>query len=235
MAVNSVSRNPAQMAAFVGNHAVVAAINNFVPKSDIEYYTKLQGLQTEPYLLPILLDSFHKFVINSNMHPVRIALNLQKYSGLMDHLKMIKKVLELMADREMHKKNEVNEVMSFKYHYLGWIVQEVLKCREHFQPRIGGGDTETENDKIIELLSKRMLKENKNGQLDYMELSIRECVREYEFRECTIFRQIVSQLSNKETLHGLDVIKTAINGQRGFVVFIFSIFTLYIIINYCRN
>ena len=33
-------RTAAAMAAFVGNHACVAVINNFIPKEDIWYYTR---------------------------------------------------------------------------------------------------------------------------------------------------------------------------------------------------
>lgn len=216
-ALNSVNRTPSQMAAFVGNHAAVACINNFIPKSEIEYYTKVQGQQTEPYLPVILLDSFHKFVIQSNVHPVRIALNLQRFGQLSDHLKTIKKVLDLMRDREMQKRNEINEIMTFKYHYLGWIVGEIITCRERFQARKETQDADSKSD-YLELFAKRVLKENKTGQLEYVESTVRECVREFPFRESTIFRQIVVQLTNKDCLPALDVVRGAIHGQRGFVV-----------------
>lgn len=215
-ATNSVSRTPSQMAAFVGNHAAVATINNFIPKTDIEYYTKLQGQQTEPYLPVYLLDSFHNFVIQSNIHPVRIALNLQKLGSFNDHLKELRKVLGMMVEREMTRRNEINEIMAFKYHYLGWIVNEIIKCRDYFQSRKDNG-SDSKSD-YSELFAKRALKENKAGLLDYLESTIKECVREFPFRECTIFRQVVSQLTNKEAAPALDVIRTAINGQRGFVV-----------------
>lgn len=53
--------------------------------------------------------------------------------------------------------------------------------------------------------------------MDYLEATIRECVREFPFRECTIFQQVVRQLASKEnTLSALEVLKQAINGQRGF-------------------
>ncbi len=222
-AVNSVSRTPAQMGAFVGNHAAVATINNFIPKTEIEYYTKLQGQQTEPYLPIILLDSFHRFVIESNIHPVRIALNLQKMGSFSEHLKELKKVLELMAEREMQRNNEVNEIMAFKYHYLGWIVNEINKCRDHFQSRnnkdVGaGGGVDNKSVDYVELFAKRVLKENRQGFLEYVESTVRDCVREFPFRECTIFRQIVTQLANKDCTSALDVVRAAINGQRGFVV-----------------
>lgn len=213
--LNSVNRTAAQMAAFVGNHRCVATINNFIPKSDIEYYTKLQGQQTEPYLPPFLLDSFHKFVIQTNLHPVRIALNLQKFGNLTDHLRKIKKVLEYMTEKEMQRSYDVNELMAFKYHYLSWIVAEIIRCQDHFQSRKEQGG-EMRHD-FVELFAKRVLKENKLGQLDYLEYTIRDCVREFPFRECTIFRQVVSQLANKEGPPALEVLKSAINGQRGFV------------------
>lgn len=207
------------MAAFVGNHAAVACINNYIPKSEIEYYTQIQGQQTEPTLPIILLDSLHKFVIQSNVHPVRIALNVQKFGVLSDHLKTVKKVLELMTEREVQKRNEINEIMAFKYHYLSFIVGEIIKCRDYFQSRKEpqeGGDAAKSD--FLELFTKRVLKENKMGQLEYVESTVRECVREFSFRESTVFKQVLVQLTSKDALPALDVIRGAINGQRGFVV-----------------
>lgn len=209
------------MAAFVGNHAVVASINNFVPIQDIEYYTTINGQQTEPTLPVVLLDSFHKFVIQSNLHPVRIALNLQKIGALSENLKLIRKVLTLMTDKEMQKHNEINELMAFKYHYLSWIVGEIHKCREYFQSRKENQTNDSKND-YLELFAKRVLKENKLGQLEYLESTIRDCVREFSYRDCAVFRQVVVQLANKECLPALDIMRGAINGQRGFVMNLFS-------------
>lgn len=220
-AQNSVNRTPAQMAAFVGNHAAVACINNYIPKSEIEYFTKVQGQQTEPILPIILLDSLHKLVIQSNMHPVRIALNIQKFGALSEHLKTTRKVLELMTEREVKKRNEINEIMAFKYHYLSYMVGEVIKCRDYFQTRKESqSDTADATGKsdFVELFVKRVLKENKQGQLEYVESTIRECVREFPFRESTVFKQILVQLTSKDALPALDVVRGAINGQRGFVV-----------------
>lgn len=210
-ALNSVNRTPAQMAAFVGNHAAVGCINNFVPLSQVEKYTKIQGQQTEPVLPIFLLESFHKFVIQSNVHPVRIAMNLQRIGVLSENLQPIRKVLNLMSEKEMQKHNELNEIMAFKYHYLSWIVGEINKCREYFQSR-----KEAKND-YLELFAKRVLKENRVGQLEYLESTIRECVREFNHRDIAIIRQIVMQLASKEHTPALDIIRTAINGQRGFV------------------
>ncbi|XP_058463187.1 ankyrin repeat and MYND domain-containing protein 2 [Malaya genurostris] len=217
-ATNSVGRTAAQMAAFVANHQVVATINNFVPIKEIECYTKLQGSQTEPMLPVVHLDGFHKFVMQTNIHPVRIALNLQKYGLFIDDLKRIKKVLEEMVEREMKRRTEVNEVMAFKYHYLGYFVNEIGKCRDYFLARKDGNSTKDQKSDFVELFARRVLKPGKDGSLEYIEATIRECVREFPFRECTVFRQVVTQLASKENVaSALEVIKSAINGQRGFV------------------
>lgn len=92
---NSVGRTAAQMAAFVGNHSCVSIINNYIPIADIDYYIKPQGLRTEPMLSPHLADSFHKFIMQINVHPVKIAMTLQKCLGLVDNLE---KVLYFILD-----------------------------------------------------------------------------------------------------------------------------------------
>lgn len=84
-ATNSVGRTAAQMAAFVGNHSCVATINNFIPKVDIDYYTKPQGLQTEAMLPPHLADHFHKFIMQVNVHPIRVCINLQTSPDLLEN------------------------------------------------------------------------------------------------------------------------------------------------------
>ncbi|XP_065094479.1 ankyrin repeat and MYND domain-containing protein 2 [Ochlerotatus camptorhynchus] len=219
-ATNTIGRTAAQMAAFVANHQVVATINSFVPVKEIECYTKVQGSQKEPMLPVVHLDGFHKFIMQINIHPVRIALNLQKYGLFIEDLKRIRKVLDEMMEREMKRRNEINEVMAFKYHYLGYIVNEIAKCRDYFLARkdkADGGNGKDQKSDFVELFAKRVLKQGKDGSLEYVEATIRECVREFPFRECTIFRQVVTQLASKENpASALEIIKSAINGQRGF-------------------
>ncbi|CRK92769.1 CLUMA_CG006293, isoform A [Clunio marinus] len=217
-AINSVGRTPAQMGAFVSNHKAVSTINNFVSIQEIEYYTKIHGQETEPSLPPVLLDSFHKFVIYPNIHPVRICLNLQKFGIPSKHYVTIKKILQKMTEREMNRNKEINEIMAFKYHYLSWIIKEIIACHEHFEIR-NRSKAVAQNTKseYLEMFVKRILKPNKEGQLDYVEIIIRECVRDFEYRDCTIFQQIVRQLASKDTnITALDVIKQSLNGQRSF-------------------
>lgn len=199
---NSVGRTAAQIAAFVGNHKCVAVINNFVPKSEVDYYTVPQGLETEPKLPPRFATPLHKFVIQVNIHPIRIALNLQP--TLIEDLEKVKRVLELMSDKEMRRNAETNEVMAFKLHFLSYIVGEVSKCR---QP-------EKQSDPI-ELFARKILRSGRGK--DYLERLIRDCVREFPHRECAIFRQMVTVLAKgTDSTPALSVVSSAILGQRGF-------------------
>lgn len=60
-----------------------------------------------------------------NIHPVRLAVKMPKI--LLKEYSQVKKVLELMSEREMKKGSECNEVLSFKFHYLGFILSEIHK------------------------------------------------------------------------------------------------------------
>ncbi|XP_023171339.2 ankyrin repeat and MYND domain-containing protein 2 [Drosophila hydei] len=216
--INSVNRTASQMAAFVGNHSCVETINSYVTCSSLEYYTQLHGQQTEPYIPAVLLRAFHSFVTEINLHPVRITLNAQSL-GLLKVLPNLRKALSLMCEKEMQKSHDINELLAFKFHYLAWIVSELLRCEEQFkaQHKEKTDDNDASKNDFIEVFVKRVLKENKLGQLDYVEFTVRECAREFPFRDCTIFRQIATQLGAKDAPPALVILRNAINGMRGFV------------------
>lgn len=217
---NVVNRTAAQMAAFVNNHACVATINNFIPKSNLEYFTTIQSGQTEPTLPPEILDKFHKFVIEITLHPVRVALNLQKHS-LLKHLHKTRAALQKMTELEM-KKLDASELMALKYHYMSWIVGELIKSEEHITSRADN------KQNFLELFIKRALKLDKTGKQDYIEWTVKDCIREFPYRETAIFRQIVSMFDRKDSEPAECILTTAINGQRGFVVSIqFLIYSLF--------
>lgn len=214
--LNSVGRTASQMAAFVSNHSSAATINNYVPKGELQEYVKTDAGTTETRLPPSILDPFHRFVGQINMHPVRIALNLQKCPAFQEHLASIKRVLELMSEREMARPIElINEVLAFKYHYMAFVVDEVMKCQDHIKSRKEQG-ADFKSD-YVELFAKKLLKEDKNGSLDLMDQFIKKCVRAFRFWECTLLRQLVAQLTSKD-FEGtaLELINTTVNGQRGF-------------------
>ncbi|KAL0842349.1 hypothetical protein ABMA28_014471 [Loxostege sticticalis] len=214
-ATNSVGRSAAQMAAFVGNHHTVATINNYVPRSDIAYFSVPQGQQTEPYLPPFLVEPLHKLVLGVNIHPVRLALNLQHTPILLENAEKVSKVLEMMCKKEMSKGSETNEVMAFKYHYLAYIIREINNIRDKQKP---ASDKDEKKHDVVEIFSKKLLKPGKDGySLDLMDTFLKDCVREFPFRECTTFHQMVTSLTSKDSPPALTVINCTINGQRGFV------------------
>lgn len=197
------------MAAFVGNHACVATINTYVSKSEIEKFTQKMNLPAA------VVDSFHKLITYVNIHPVRLALNLQLFQ-LADHLKEIKEVLDSMCTKEMKKGVETNEVMAFKYHYLYFVINEIAKIQKKLPEKTSEEEEDKKSDPI-ETFAKKLLKTGKDGNFDFMDSFLREAVREFPYRECTIFRQMVASLADKDSPSALSVINAAINGQRGFI------------------
>ena len=108
---NSVNRTAAAMAAFVGNHDCVAIINNYVPKEDILYFTRKQPLEEEPKLSPELARPLHSLVMMMNTNPVRVALMFRAHPLLLSKVTEVRKVLEMMSDREFKNRYDVNEVL----------------------------------------------------------------------------------------------------------------------------
>lgn len=159
------------------------------------------------------------------MHPVRIILNLQKSKLLLDNTDILQKILSLMCEREM-KGHECNEVMSFKFHYLAFFMAEITKYKKRMalskvdkedKKEASAEDTEEKRSSDpLEQLAKKMLKTGRGGNPDFQESFLRECVREFPFRECTTFHQMVQALTSKDPPSALIIITSAINGQRIF-------------------
>lgn len=128
-----------------------------------------------------------------------------------------------MRYREMTRGAETNEVMAFKYHYLSCVVADVLKCQKRQEAmkmeksEKGTEEGEEKKSDAVELLIRRFLKCSKSDGLpEYQEAFLRESVREFPFRESTIFRQMVATLTSTDPPSAISVISAAINGQRGF-------------------
>lgn len=205
--LNSVGRTASQMAAFLSNHSAAATINNYVPKQELQEFVG----GSAPLLPPALLEPLHRFVGQINMHPVRIALSLQKSPAFQPHLEQVRRVLEQMSEREMARPAELaNEVLAFKYHYLGFVVDEVVKCQAHIKARKTEG-AEFKSD-YVELFAKRLLKDER-----MMDEFVKRCVRAFRHWECALLRQLVAQLTSKEFQGtALELIQTTVNGHRGF-------------------
>lgn len=135
-----------------------------MPKEEVEQYTHASGTQTTPFLPSFLAESFHKFIMQINIHPLKVVMNIHNFVGLQDHLPEVKKVLELMSEKEMKRGAETNEVMSFKFHYLGYIVGEVskLKQRQATKKENETAEDEKKTD-ITEAFARKLLKPGENN------------------------------------------------------------------------
>jgi putative hemolysin len=137
-----------------------------------------------------------------------------------------------MSEREMKRGIEMNEVLSFKFHYLAFVVAEVSRCQKRqlaaqqerkkdVQEESEGNKQESEERRSdpMELFARKMLKCGRSGDgttPEFQESFLRECVREFPYRECMVFRQMITSLAQPDPTQALSIIATAINGQRGF-------------------
>ncbi|CAG2109483.1 unnamed protein product [Medioppia subpectinata] len=212
-AVNSVNRNAAQMAAFVGQHSAVAIINNYIPREDIDYYTRVHGLETEPRLSARLATPLHSFVRQTNIHPIRIGLFLKNNWILIENVNKLIKVLEMICEKQF--KDKQNEMISLKIHYLAHLHKELLK---DYNKDIK--HTKEDNNKRLEQVLKTWLKgRESDGFPVFLEQLLRQSIREYPYHECALFQQLIRTLSTVEIgsePSALSILSQAINGQKGF-------------------
>lgn len=141
----------------------------------------------------------------------------------------IQKVLVTMCQKEMNKGADTNEIMAFKYHYLSSIVGEVIRFKNRHETIVKVNKNEDEkmiqdnmeeryDEKIsvIELLIKKFLKCKSSESYDYEEQLLRDIVKEFNYRNSAIFRQMVATLASSDPPSAISVISAAINGQRAF-------------------
>jgi hypothetical protein len=204
--VNSVGRTASQMAAFVGQHQAASVINNFISREDIEYFSQLQGLEKEPRLPPSLVDPFLSFVRDMNVNPVRVAMNWSNSKVLHPHSQKVLKVLELLCEKEM-KLEDPNESLALKYHHLSFILKHVIKFLE------------SSPDGDVTPMLKKWLRGDEHGFPILLEKFLRQSIREFPYRDCTILIQLVKTLSAVEVgsePSALTILAKSINGQKGF-------------------
>ncbi|XP_063308470.1 ankyrin repeat and MYND domain-containing protein 2 [Pelobates fuscus] len=207
--LNSVGRTASQMAAFVGQHDCVTVINNFYPREKLDYYTKPQGLNTEPKLPVKLAGPLYKIITATNLHPVKIVFLVKENPLLMetDALKKCSNVLDLICEKCM-KQQDMNEVLAMKMHYISCILQ---KCITYIQ----------EKEDKLDTFIKSLLKGRDSDCFPvFQEKFIRESIRKFPYCEATLLQQLVRSIAPVEI--GSDptafsVLTQAITGQVGFI------------------
>lgn len=128
-----------------------------------------------------------------------------------DNLVAVKNVLELLCEKQM-KRQEANEILSLKYHYLRFLVDRVCKEKQQ-HPDKPIAD-------VINQFVKAFLRQRTDGFPEFMDSFIREAIRTFPFKETTVFRQLLLGLSKTkqeaDSPLALSPLVSCINGQRGF-------------------
>lgn len=202
---NSVGRTAAQMAAFVGNHACVSVINNYVPRELVEYYSRIQGLETEPKLSPHLVGAVHRLVQMVNVHPLAVVKVLMECPNLVaEHCSSVTRVLDSMCERQF-KGDDCNEVLSFKFHYLSRLLTFLGKCLQG-------------SDKTLEDAGRRLSRGRQpDGFPETAEKLVRQTIREFPYPASSMVQQLAHGLARSkigEEPTALSLVTSAVCGQR---------------------
>uniref|UniRef100_UPI00358DFBDE ankyrin repeat and MYND domain-containing protein 2 isoform X2 n=1 Tax=Myxine glutinosa TaxID=7769 RepID=UPI00358DFBDE len=204
--VNSVGRTAAQMAAFVGQHECVTIINNYFPRERLDYYTRPQGLETEPKLPPELADQLHGILITTNLNPVKLVQLVQADPALQDPtaLTQCARVLDSVSEHSM-KEAEPCETLAIRSHYLGCVLH---RCCSHLQEK---GSLAT--------LTKGFMKGREVDGFPLMqERFIRDAIKRFPRPEAGLLQQLVRTIAPIEMGHeptALSVLTQAVTGQVG--------------------
>ncbi|XP_030003313.1 ankyrin repeat and MYND domain-containing protein 2-like [Sphaeramia orbicularis] len=207
--VNSVGRTAAQMAAFVGQHDCVTVINNFFSRARLEYYTKPQGLESEPKLPPRLAGPLHKIIMTTNLNPVKIVMLVKENPLLVDAAALEKcyQVMDLLCEQCV-KQQDMNEVLAMKMHYISCIFQ---KCLSFLQKR---------DDQLDALVKSLLRGRESDGFPQYQEKFIRDCIQKFPYCEATLLQQLVRSIASVEIGNdptAISVLTQALTGQMAFV------------------
>ncbi|MCL4127641.1 UNVERIFIED_CONTAM: hypothetical protein GTU68_027676 [Idotea baltica] len=194
------------MAGFVGNHVVVALINNYLPISDVQYFTKPQGLETKPKLAPEAAKPLYNLIMQTNLHPVYIAMTVEKSSILLNHLNDCSQVLKQMSEKEVMRSENVNEVLK--------TLDKELNSRKQKED-----ENSDKKDKLIfeGLIKKWLIGRASDGFEEYLEFYVRDAIKAFPYVDMPLFLQLVRNVtSSPGDYWAVDVLHGVINGQKGF-------------------
>ncbi|KAL4229110.1 Ankyrin repeat and MYND domain-containing protein 2 [Mactra antiquata] len=196
---NSVGKNACQMAAFVGQHQCVSVINNYYDKSELEYFTKPRGQETEPKLPLTVMPALLQLLNMSNMNPVKVSFHLQKFQGLMNESYKVCKVLDILCEKSM-KARDTDDVMAVKTHYFATVIRKAK-------------DSDSLDTWIKWLVKGRDL----DGHPENQDKIIRQALKEFPYVESQLLQNMVRQLSMTkvgDSPTSLNILNQGINGQK---------------------
>jgi len=207
---NTVNKTAAAMAAFVGNHKCIATINNFVPKEAVYYFTRKQPLESEAKLSPELAKLLYNLVMTTNIHPVKVALFFKENQNLLQNVSKVSEILDILSKREF---TNTNEILALKFYVLHYITKDLETQQKKDNPEV------SKKLSFIDRWIKSMLiGRDSDGFPIHLENFLRQCIKQFPFKDSQIFKQLVFTCSNnKEFGEGLaadEIVNNAINGRR---------------------
>lgn len=203
-AVNSVNRNAAEMASFVGQYHIAGVINNFLPSKDLSRFTKPTGLEQEEKLTARLLKPFHSLICDSNVNPVHLLLKLKEVPEIVESSKSLCQVLDQLAIEKMAAHN-TNECLALKLHYLSCLLRLAASVFTSTSPSLDS------------LLKKFARGRRDDGVLENMEQFIRSTLRSFPRADSNLLIMMVQRLANVKVGDdptSLRVITDSITGNR---------------------
>ncbi len=134
-------------------------------------------------------------MLQMNIHPVRMALELKKTSTMLDNLSKVVLILGLMSDRQFRDRKDVNEVLSLKFHMIHYILKDLLKQKEKYKNK----------SNFVDLWIKSMLVgRDLDGFPVFQEDFLRQGIKEFPYKESTLFQALVITKFNALMTHFSD-------------------------------
>ncbi|XP_045593246.1 ankyrin repeat and MYND domain-containing protein 2 [Procambarus clarkii] len=215
---NTLGRTATQMAAFVGNHAVVALINNYLPMSDVMQYTVPTGLEKEAKLPVSVAKPLYDLIMQVNLHPVRIAFFVENSEELQNNITSAWKVLEIMCEKESKRPANINEVICMKFHYLAFVLKTLEKELGKLEPMLKQEKSVKDNSIFESIIRKWLRGRQMDGFEEHLEYYIRDAIKSFPFVEMPLFMQLARNITggNIGDSSALCILSGCINGQRAF-------------------
>lgn len=223
-AKNLIGKTSSEMAAFVNSHEAVDIINNYIPISALDFFSKYP--EDSPLLSKKCVEHLHSIIISTNFNPIYIIKLIKKSNQiLMPNVKSITSVLDQLITKAFKPSEDKicpNDIVAFRMHYYKFIFEYLRKQIEAFNTKnniknIDNGHTE----KLFDFIIKKFLIEDKNQEKEsfykFEEEFLRESIRTFPYHECALVKQmaqILVKIKIGSSPSALSILNDCLNGQK---------------------
>ncbi|XP_060847549.1 ankyrin repeat and MYND domain-containing protein 2-like [Rhopalosiphum padi] len=198
---NSIGRTASEIAVDTGNFQCAKLINNYLPRGEVMCFAALDSAESEPKLAPAMAELVYKYVMMTNIHPVKVIYEMPNVFLTKDHALKIFDVLHLLSRREFEKHHDTKEMLSFKFHYLATMLIEIAKPND-----VGNKKPSDLKDAFTQKISKSH---------NFLDQFLHDCIVRFSFKDSTLFRRMVSYMTQgMDSMRSLDIILLVIGNKR---------------------